>query len=81
MVMMSMPMIVSMTIALVLGVVPLLMSPPWHRQFEVFGTVWMVMVLTKGPMIKQWISGEQSRLGTVRIFDGGRPRVVVKVIE
>ena len=41
----------------------------------------MVMILTKGPMIKQWISGEQSRLGTVRIFDGGLPRVIVEVIE
>jgi hypothetical protein len=31
MVMMSMPMIVSMTIALVLGVVPRFITPPWHR--------------------------------------------------
>ena len=31
MVMMSMPMIVSMTIAVVFGVVPFLVSPPWHR--------------------------------------------------
>ena len=61
-VVMTMPVIVPMAVTLVLGVVTVLITPSWHKHLEVLGAMGVVVILAKGPVIQQRVSGEQPRL-------------------
>ena len=68
MMVMSVPVIMPMTIAFVLGIVSFLTASSRHRHLEVFWAVRVVMVFAKGPVIQQRISGQQSRLRAIGIL-------------
>jgi hypothetical protein len=68
MMVMSVPVIMPMTIAFVLGIVSFLTASSRHKHLEVFWAVRVVMVFAKGPVIQQRISGQQSRLGAIGIL-------------
>ena len=68
MMVMSVPVIMPMTIAFVLGIVSFLAASSRHRHLEVFRAVRVVMVFAEGPVIQQRISGQQSRLGAISIL-------------
>ena len=68
MMVMSVPVIMPMTIAFVLGIVSLLAASSRHKHLEVFWAVRVVMVFAKGPVIQQRISGQQSRLRAIGIL-------------
>ena len=68
MMVMSVPVIMPMTIAFVLGIVSFLTASSRHKHLEVFWAVWVVMVFAKGPVIQQRISGQQSRLRAIGIL-------------
>ena len=57
-VVMTVPMIMPMAVALVLGIVTALVAPSWHKHLEVLGAVGMVVILAESPVIQQRVSGE-----------------------
>ena len=57
-VVMTVPVIVPMAVTLVLGVVPVLITPSGHKHLEVLGTVGVVVILAEGPVIQQRVPGE-----------------------
>ena len=68
MMVMSVPVIMPMTIAFVLGIVSLLAAASRHKHLEVFWAVRVVMVFAEGPVVQQRISGQQSRLRAISIL-------------
>ena len=68
MMVMSVPVIMPMTIAFVLGIVSLLAASSRHKHLEVFRAVRMVMIFAESPVVQQRISGQQSRLRAISIL-------------
>ena len=57
-VVMSVPVIVPMAIAHVLGIVTVLIASSRHKHLEVLGAMGMVVILAEGPVIQQRVSGK-----------------------
>ena len=54
----SVPVIMAVAITLMLGIVTFLITPSGHEHLKVLGTVGMVVILAKGPVIQQGVPGK-----------------------
>jgi hypothetical protein len=57
-VVMTMPVIMPVPVAFMLGIVARFIPSPRHKHFKVLGAVRVVVVFAESPVIEEWISGK-----------------------
>ena len=76
------PVVVGFPVGLMrLTVMASVLTTSLHGLFEILGTVWMVVVLTEGPVVEQRITLVDAGKGAVRVLYRGTPGIVMKVVE